>query len=93
MDATTRANRFPVPRSASLEYAVHGHFKRSPEDTNGLYGTWWVDVPKLRRSGVDIDELEIKLKAFEFEQQEAREEAIARAAEEAEAEAEEEEDT
>ena len=47
LDEEARGNPLPHARSRALEYAVHGKWRRSESDRNGVYGTWWVGVPQL----------------------------------------------
>ena len=30
-----------------LEYAVHGQFRRTADDANGVYGCWWIGLLEL----------------------------------------------
>ena len=77
MDEEERGNKLAWEPSQRLEYAVHGLFKRSPSDTNGIHGCWWVGVPMLLEAmGEDLDEL---LEQYEHDAAEARAEALAEA--------------
>ena len=42
-----RANVLPRGRSGMLEYAVHGKWRRTEDDTNGTHGCWYVGVDEL----------------------------------------------
>ena len=60
---------------------MHGKYRRSESDRNGVYGTWWVGVPQLVATfGKEV--VHDKLCAYEAAQKEARERAV-RAAERA----------
>ena len=81
MDEESRGNVLAQPRSSALEFAVHGKWRRSESDANGLYGCWFVDVPELVQTfGARV--VREKLAAYAAAQAAAREEAVA-AAEEA----------
>ena len=89
MDETERGNKLPYPPASSIEYAVHGHYRRRPDDINGIYGTWWVDIAMLLEAlGGDKDELNTLLEQFEHDQAEARAEAVEEACAAAQGEAE-----
>jgi hypothetical protein len=81
MDEERRGNILTQPRSHSLEFAVHGKWRRSESDDNGVYGCWFCDVPELVRTfGGTV--VRAKLAEYAAAQATAREEAVA-AAEEA----------
>jgi hypothetical protein len=70
-----RGNQLPYNPASNLEYAVMGHWKRTEDDHNGIYGTWWVPLKDLAKT-FEKDYLWEVLGLFEEEQKEAREEAI-----------------
>ena len=74
-DEEARGNPLPHARERALEYAVHGQWRRSESDRNGVYGTWWVDVPQLVETfGAEV--VREKLRAYAAAQAEARERAL-----------------
>ena len=83
MGAVARGNVLTQPRAASLEYCVHGKWRRTEDDANGMHGAWYVDVPTLVETfGASV--VTEKLAAYAAAQAAARAAAIA-AAEAAEA--------
>ena len=69
-----------------LEYAVHGKFRRMADDTNGIYGCWWLSLLELVRT---LGEAVVKeaVAGFERELVSEREQAMTRVRIELEAEA------
>ena len=78
MGEVERGNVLEEPRSRSLEYAVHGKWRRREGDANGAYGCWYMGVPELVRA-FGADEIRAKLAAYQTAQAAAAEEAIAAA--------------
>ena len=74
MGAVPRRNKLARARSESLEYAVHGKWRRE-NDANGEFGCWHVGVRQLVEAfgGAAVRE---KLAAFAAAHATAREEAI-----------------
>ena len=71
----TRANKLPYDASSSLEYAVHGKYARSPDDSNGLFGTWYIGLSELVQTfGKEV--VATKVAEFEAAATAAREEAL-----------------
>jgi len=62
----------PQPRSSSLEYAVHGKWRRSEDDANGMHGCWYVGVDETFGAQV----VNAKLAAYEAAQAAARASAV-----------------
>ena len=78
MREVERGNVLAHPRAHSLEYAVHGKWRRTADDTNGIHGTWYMDMPALVETfGAAV--VREKLAAYATAQAAAREEAIAAA--------------
>ena len=74
-DSTLRGNELPWPKHNSLEYAIHGKFHRSADDSKGLHSAFWVPMKKLVLSlGKEL--VNEKLKEYEEEARRVREEAI-----------------
>ena len=70
-----RGNKLPHARSRFLEYAVHGKWRRSENDANGVHGTWFIGVPQLVAT-FGAEAVEAKLSAYATAQAAARREAI-----------------
>ena len=70
-----RGNKLPWPKSSTLEYAIHGKFLRSTDDSNGLFSAYWVPMKTLVLS-VGKELVAEKLKEYEAEAARVREEAI-----------------
>ena len=79
MDAVARGNKLAQARSRTLEYAVHGKWRRCEEDTNGTHGCWFIGVPELVQA-FGAEAVEAKLAAWATAQVAARAEAITSAA-------------
>ena len=80
LDEVTRANRLPFESSQSIEYLVHGKFRRTEDDINGMFGAWWVPLEQLvLQLGEPI--VEAQLEGYEQEAQRARQHALANLAE------------
>jgi hypothetical protein len=47
MGSVKRGNKLKYARSDTLEYAVHGRWRRTADDENGCWGCWYIDVPEL----------------------------------------------
>jgi hypothetical protein len=47
MGSVKRGNKLKFARSDTLEYAVHGRWRRTADDENGCWGCWYIDVPEL----------------------------------------------
>ena len=75
LDDVTRANKLPYDPSSSLEYAVHGNYARSADDSNGLYGCWYIGIDELVHT-FGKEAVAAKVMAFEAEAVTAREEAL-----------------
>tara|TARA_B110000046_G_scaffold33628_1_gene36220 strand:+ start:617 stop:979 length:363 start_codon:yes stop_codon:yes gene_type:complete len=70
-----RGNMLQWPKSSSVEYAIHGKFLRSPDDSNGLHSAYWVPLKKLILSlGKEL--VTEKLMEYEEEERRVREEAV-----------------
>ena len=80
LDEIVRGNKLPFDPSSNIEYAVHGKFRRHEDDTNGVYGCWYVPLKKLVRA-IGKDDLMPVLEQYEHDLKEAREEALERIAE------------
>ena len=82
MEEVERGNKLPYNPADGLEYAVHGKWLRNSDDTNGVYGCWYVGLKELMRTFKDNEEedkhkfIRDKIKEFEAEHKEAREEAF-----------------
>ena len=74
-----RANVLPRGRSDRLEYAVHGKWRRTEDDTNGTHGCWYVGVDELVEA-FGAEAVNTKLAEYEAAQAAARESAVAAAA-------------
>ena len=75
-----RGNVLPQPRSScSLEYAVHGKWRRAEDDRNGVHGCWYIGVDELVET-FGAEAVNAKLAAYEAAQAAARESAVAAAA-------------
>ena len=83
-DEEERGNPLPHARSRVLEYAVHGKWRRSEGDKNGVFGTWYVGVPELVETFGEAAVTD-KLAAFAAAQAAARSHAVSAAAAAAEA--------
>jgi uncharacterized protein YbjQ (UPF0145 family) len=70
-----RGNKLPWPKSSTLEYAIHGKFFRSADDSNGMFSAYWVSMNKLVLS-VGKELVVEKLKEYEAEAARVREEAV-----------------
>ena len=75
LDEVTRSNLLPYPPAGALEYAVHGKYARTADDSNGVWGTWYIGLRELVQV-FGKDEVATKLAEFEEEQKQAREEAL-----------------
>ena len=75
LDEVTRSNLLPYPPAVALEYAVHGKYARTADDSNGVWGTWYIGLRELVQV-FGKDEVATKLAEFEEEQKQAREEAL-----------------
>jgi hypothetical protein len=75
LDEVTRSNLLPYPPAGALEYAVHGKYARTADDSNGVWGTWYIGLRELVQV-FGKDEVAAKLAEFEAELKEAREEAL-----------------
>ena len=75
LDEVTRSNLLPYPPAGALEYAVHGKYARTADDSNGVWGTWYIGLRELVKV-FGKDEVATKLAEFEEEQKQAREEAL-----------------
>ena len=68
-----------APAATSMEYAIHGRFKKPPvngiELGNGVWGCWYMTLKQLVRDLNKEDTTEL-LKQFESDLAEAREDAI-----------------
>ena len=60
-----------------LEYAVHGQFRRTADDANGVYGCWWIGLSELV-STLGEPQVTGALVAFERELMTERVEAMTR---------------
>ena len=82
MEEVERGNKLPHNPSDALEYAVHGKWKRKPDDSNGIFGCWYISLKELMKTFKDDEEedkhafIRGKIVEFEKEQKEAREEAF-----------------
>ena len=47
MGPVARRNTLKYARSDSLEYAVLGKWRRTEDDANGEWGSWFITVPEL----------------------------------------------
>lgn len=81
MDEVERANILPTPRSAHIEYLIHGKFKRSDTDLKGVFGAWYVPLEELKES-LGATHVQEKVEAFETALREVRVAAFATAADE-----------
>ena len=45
MEPWERGNK--LASEPPLEYAVHGQFRRTADDANGVYGCWWIVLLEL----------------------------------------------
>ena len=88
MDGTDRGNKLEAPRSASLEFAVHGKWRRHEGDANGIHGCWYTGVPELVRA-FGASHVRERVAEYAAVQAAAAEEAIAAAVAAIEAEVEE----
>ena len=75
LDEVTRANKLSYPASSSLEYAVHGKFARNADDSNGLFGCWYIGLKELVQT-FGKEQVETKVAEFEAAATAAREEAL-----------------
>ena len=75
LEAWERGNKLGA--EPALEYAVHGQYQRTADDTNGVYGCWWLGLLELVRT---LGEAEVTraTDAFEHELVSERKEAMAR---------------
>jgi hypothetical protein len=85
MEDWERGNKLGV--EPALEYAVHGQYRRTGDDSNGIYGCWWLGLLELVRT---LGEAEVTraTDVFERELVSERKEAMARVQRELEAESE-----
>ena len=83
LEAWERGNKLGT--EPELEYAVHGQYRRTADDSNGVYGCWWLGLLELMRT---LGEAEVTRATDTFERElvSEREEAMARARSELEAE-------
>lgn len=79
MDEVDRGNILQQARSNSLEYAVHGQWRRTDEDRKGVHGCWYVGVDELVEA-FGADAVNAKLVEYEAAQVAARESAVTAAA-------------
>ena len=42
-----RGNGLPYELESNIEYLIHGKFKRTEDDLNGVFGAWWVPLEQL----------------------------------------------
>ena len=78
LDEVERGNVLEEPRSTSLEYAVHGKWRRADGDRKGVDGCWYVGVDELVEA-FGADAVNAKLAEYEAAQVAARESAVAAA--------------
>ena len=83
LEAWERGNKLGA--EPALEYAVHGQYRRTEDDTNGIYGCWWLGILELMRTFGEA-EVTRATDVFERELVSERKEAMARARSELEAE-------
>ena len=82
MTEVERGNKLPDIPANGLEYAVHGKWKRTHDDSNGTYGCWYMGLKELMQTFQDDQEedkhkfIRSKIEEFEKEHKEAREEAF-----------------
>ena len=84
MGAVARRNKLKYARADTLEYAVHGKWRRSEDDENGEWGCWYIGVPELVQTFGKAT-VTAKLIEYEAELAAARTRAIEDAEEPAEA--------
>ena len=70
-----RGNELPHNPASNLEYAVMGKWKRTEDDHNGVYGTWWTPLTYLAKA-FEQEYLTDVIRLFEEEQKEAADEAL-----------------
>ena len=80
MNPDLREVKLPyAPDASSMEYAIHGRFKKPPvngiELGNGTWGCWYMTLKQLVRD-LNKEEATELLKQFESDLAEARQEAI-----------------
>jgi len=91
MDEVVRGNKLPYNPSDAIEYAVHGLWKRNPDDENGVHGCWYIGLKELMLTFKDFQEedkyvdIRAQIELFEAELLNARTEAFERLAGELEA--------
>ena len=84
MEAWERGNKLGT--EPALEYAVHGQYRRTADDSNGVHGCWWLSLLELVRTlGEDV--VKEAVADFERELVSEREQAMTRVRIELEAEA------
>ena len=78
LDALDEVERGNKLSGKTIEYAVHGKWRRHEEDVNGVFGTWYLSLTKLVKAfGADCAGLQAKLLEFEQAQAQARIAAVA----------------
>ena len=75
LGAVARGNKLAHARSRFLEYAVHGKWRRSENDANGLYGAWYISVRELVET-FGAETVTAKLSEYAAAQAAARQEAV-----------------
>ena len=75
MDEVDRGNILQQARSNSLEYAVHGQWRRTDGDRKGVHGCWYVGVDELVEA-FGADAVNAKLAEYEAAQVAARDSAV-----------------
>ena len=73
MEPWERGNALAV--SPALEYAVHGKYRRTEDDVNGMHGCWWLGLKELVGT-LGAAEVTRKVSNFERELVCEREEAM-----------------
>ena len=84
LDDWERGNALGV--EPALEYAVHGQYRRTEDDTNGVYGCWWLSLLELVRT-LGEEKVTGAVDAFERELVRERKNAMTRVRSELEEEA------
>ena len=76
LDALDEVERGNKLSGKTIEYAVHGKWRRHEEDVNGVFGTWYLSLTKLVKA-FGAETVQAKLAEFEQAQAQARIAAVA----------------
>ena len=75
VDPVVAGNPLSYDPSEQIEYLIHGQFKRTEDDRNGLFGAWWLSLDTLVEQ-LGAEAVQAELEQFEEAQKDARQERM-----------------